>query len=442
MTAIDVHASLAGLEGLQEEDRGLSTLARALQGSEILKIAYAVRALASEGHDVLNLTVGDFNSSAFPIPSKLRDGITTALADGHSNYPPATGVLECRQAIRDLIERRLGLNYPVDAVLVVNGARPAICGAYLALLDEGEKVVFGVPSWNNHYYCTMVGAQSVAVPTRADHNFFPRVEDIEPHLADARLLCLNSPLNPTGTVIDPDELARIGRMVLDENRRRQDTGQRPLYVLFDQVYWLLVFGDARHSTPVHVNPELAKYTIIADAISKGFAATGLRVGWAVGPQDVLRKMGALLTHTGAWAPRAEQVATAALLNDDTAIDTYLAGMKEEVVVRLRMLEQAVQSVAELGWPAKAIAPQGAIYLSIRLDLKGATRADGRVIESDEDTRQFLLEEAGVALLPFRCFGLEDADAWFRASVGAVTRQECATVRDRMHRALATLRRPG
>ncbi|MEM7678930.1 MAG: aminotransferase class I/II-fold pyridoxal phosphate-dependent enzyme, partial [Myxococcota bacterium] len=240
MTAIDVHASLAGLEGLEEDARGLSSLARALQGSEILKIAYAVRALASEGHDVLNLTVGDFNSSAFPIPSALRDGVTAALADGHSNYPPATGVVECRQAIRDLVERRLGLNYPLDSVLVVNGARPAICGTYLALLDKGEKVVFGVPSWNNPYYCTMVGAKGVAIPTGAEHNFFPRAEDIEPHLHDARLLCLNSPLNPTGTVIDPEALAQIGRMVLEENRRRQRNADRPLYVLFDQVYWLLV----------------------------------------------------------------------------------------------------------------------------------------------------------------------------------------------------------
>ena len=440
MTAIDLHGALGSLEGLSPEARGLSSMARSLQGSEILQIAYAVRAMVAEGRDILNLTVGDFNSKAFPIPDALRDGVTAALADGHSNYPPANGVVECREAIRSMLERRLGLRYPLESILVVNGARPAICGTYQALIDEGEKVVYGVPSWNNHYYVTMVRANGVALPTTAERNFFPRVEDIEPHLKDARLLCLNSPQNPTGTVIDPNELARIAHGVLDENRRRAKEGRRPLYLLFDQVYWLLVFGDARHSTPVHVDPELAQYTILADAISKGFAATGLRVGWAVGPQDVLRKMTALLTHNGAWAPRAEQIATANLLNDDAVIDAYLTTMKQEVVVRLRMLEQAVQSLAADGWRARAIAPQGAIYLSIQLDLTGAVRADGQRIENDEDTRRFLLEEAGIALVPFRCFGLEAGQAWFRASVGAVTREECATIGDRLKAALATLRR--
>ena len=437
---VDVHSALEAIDGAKAEERGLSTLARSLEGSEILKIAYAVRERANQGYDVLNLTVGDFNSQAFPIPTDLRRGVTTALEEGHSNYPPANGVLECRQAIRDMLERRLGLNYPVSSILVVNGARPAICGAYQALIDPGEKVVFGVPSWNNHYYCTMVNATAVQLPTTADRNFFPRVEDIEPHLGDARLLCLNSPQNPSGTVIDPDELARIARGVLEENRRRAREGRRPLYVLFDQVYWMLVFGGARHSTPVHVDPELAQYTIFADAISKGFAATGLRVGWAVGPKDVLQKMTALLTHTGAWAPRAEQIATARFLNDDAAIDAFLATMHEEVGIRLAMLDEAVKGLATDGWNAEAIAPQGAIYLSIRLDLKGATRSDGRRIESDEDTRQFLLEEAGIALVPFRCFGLEDGDGWFRASVGAVTREECATVHRRLKDAAATLRR--
>ncbi len=440
MTVVDASSALQDIEAASPKGRGLSRLARSLQGSEILKIAYEVRGMAEGGHDVLNLTVGDFNSAAFPIPNMLREGVATALANGHSNYPPANGVIELRHAIRDMLERRMGLRYPLESILVVNGARPAICGAYQALIDRGEKVVYGVPSWNNHYYCTMVGAAGVPIPTSPDRNFFPRAEDIEPHLADARLLCLNSPQNPTGTVIDPDELARISRGVLDENRRRARDGRRPLYLLFDQVYWLLVFGTSRHCTPVHIDPELARYTIIADAISKGFAATGLRVGWAVGPKDILQRMTAILTHTGAWAPRAEQVSTAALLADDHAVDEYLAWMKEEVILRLRMLENAVNGLAADGWKTTVIAPQGAIYLSIRLDLAGWFRADGRRIVSDEDIRRFLLEEAGVALLPFRCFGLDQGDYWFRASVGAVTREQCATIGDRLRRALSTLKR--
>ena len=121
-----------------------------LVGSAILRIAGEVRAKIEAGEDVLNLTVGDFASSEFPIPDMLRDGVTTALAEGHSNYPPATGVMACREAVRDLYARRLGLEYPVESVLLAGGARPFIAGAYLALVNPGDKVVYPVPSWNSN----------------------------------------------------------------------------------------------------------------------------------------------------------------------------------------------------------------------------------------------------------------------------------------------------
>jgi aspartate aminotransferase len=208
--------------------------------------------------------------------------------------------------------------------------------------------------------------------------------------------------------------------------------------MFDQVYWLLTFGGVRHHTPVELVPEIVPYTIFVDGISKGFAATGLRVGWAVGPQDVIKRMGAILTHIGAWAPRPEQVATARLLSDRTAVDAHLSVMRREVFARLELLSRGVEALREKGHQVEAIAPQGAIYLSMRVDIRGKKTPDGTVIQTDEEIRKYLLHEAQIALIPFNCFGVKQDSAWFRASVGAVSKADCEAIGPRLEAALDRL----
>lgn len=435
---VDVSAYLEPTLRQSEDARGISRMAQSLAGSAILAIAGQVRAKIAAGEDVLNLTVGDFAPTEFPIPDKLRAGVVDAVNEGWTNYPPATGVAELREAVRSLYERRLGLDYPLESVLVAGGARPFIAGAYLALVNPGDKVVFGLPSWNNHYYCTITGAQTCALPTTAENNFFVRNEDLIGHLDGASLLVLNTPQNPTGTVLEADVLEHICEVVVEENRRRAKDGTPSLYVLYDQIYWLLTNDGVEHHNPVSLVPEMAPYTIFVDGISKGFAATGLRVGWSMGPPDVIRKMGAILSHMGAWAPKPEQLATAHLLNDDAAIDAYLAETGKGVLERLGILSDTIKTLKAEGHDVDCIPPQGAIYLSIKLDLKGKKTASGEVLRSDEDVRRYLLDEAGIAVIPFTCFGVEGDIGWFRASVGAVSVDGCKTIADRLRGALGKL----
>lgn len=437
--SIDVARYLEPTLAQSQVARGISTMAQGLVGSEILRVAGEVRAQIAAGHSILNLTVGDFSSTEFPIPEALAAGITEALAAGHSNYPPATGVLECREAVRRLYRERLGLEYPVDSVLIAGGARPVIAAIYMALVNPGDKVVYGVPSWNNEHYCTITGAHGVELTTTEADRFFFRTEELLPHLRDARLLVLNTPQNPTGTVMSEEALREIAEAVVAENRRRQAEGKAALYVMYDQIYWMLTFGEAVHHNPVTLVPEVAPYTIFVDGISKGFAATGLRVGWAVGPNDVIKKMGALLSHLGAWAPKPEQVATAHFMNDHAAVDAFLARMHTEVGARLDILAQALNALEAEGWTVHSIRPQGAIYLSLRIDLRGKRTADGQVLETDEDVRHFLLNEAGIALIPFRFFGVREDTGWYRASVGAVSKADCESIEGRLRGALAQLR---
>jgi aspartate aminotransferase len=340
--------------------------------------------------------------------------------------------------VQAMFEQRLGLRYPLDSVLVLGGARPAIAGTYLTLIDPGEHVIYGLPSWNNNHYTVMVGGRAIEISSDASSRFFPRAEDLRPHLEKARLVCINTPQNPTGTVIETGELEKISRLIVEENERRKSSGRRALYLVFDQVYWLLTFGEVRHHTPVELVPEIAPYTIFVDGISKGFAATGLRVGWAVGPQDVIKRMGAILTHIGAWAPRPEQIATARMLSDRAAVDAHLVHMRREVLARLELLSRSVESLHAKGYDVEAIAPQGAIYLSMRIDIRGRRTPDGKRIETDEDIREYLLHEANVALIPFNCFGVKEDGAWFRASVGAVSKTDCEAIGPRLEQALERL----
>lgn len=407
-----------------------STMARGLLGSEILKIAADVRALKASGRDICNLTVGDFDPQQFPAPPQLITDTEAALRAGHTNYPPSDGVLELRQAVVRYYERELGLRYPVESVLIAGGARPILYGSYGTVLDPGDLVVYPVPSWNNNHYVHLFAARSVQVPVSREHGFHPTAEDVRPHLRDARLLVVNSPQNPTGTVIAPAQLAELAQLVVDENKRRQQTGQKALFLLYDQVYWTLTFGNARHVTPVELVPASAPYVIMLDAISKSFAATGMRVGWAVAPPPLIARMRDFLGHVGAWAPRAEQVATAKWLDAVEPRQAWQRSFAAQLQQRLDAIYQGCRALAREGLPIEVIEPQGAIYLSARFDLIG------RRFSTNDEIRRHLLEHAGMAVVPFQAFGLREESGWFRLSVGAVSLRDIEAMLPRLRAALA------
>ncbi len=420
-----------------ESDRRVSEMAAGLAGSEILVIAAQVRAMMAQGVPVCNLTVGDFSPAEFRIPRLLEEGICEALRAGETNYTPSEGMPALREAVADFYRRRMGIKADADSVLVCAGGRPGIYGTYRALVDPGDRVVFPVPSWNNNYYTHMVGAEPVAVPCSAGNAFLPTRELLEPVISGARLLVLNSPVNPTGTTFTPEKLGEICDLVLEENRSR-GAGERPLYLLYDQMYWMLTFGSAEHTQPLALRPEIAEYTVMVDGVSKSFAGTGVRVGWAVGPRDLLRRMVSLLAHVGAGAPRAEQVASAALLADDAAVDAYHAEMKPAIRERLDALFAEMVRLGEAGFPVEAIAPMGAIYLSVRFALHGMKTPAGEALETDDQIRRYLLDAAGIAVIPFQAFGTRGETGWFRLSVGAVSVETITRSFPRLRAALEAL----
>jgi len=410
------------------EHQGLGRMASTLVGSEILRIAREVRELQAAGQPVLNLTVGDFSPQQFRIPAELEAGIADALRRGLTNYPPADGMPELRQAVRGFYASELGLDYPLESFLVAGGARPLIWAAYRAIVDRGDKVVYPVPSWNNNHYCHLVEAEGVAVETRPENGFLPTAEELAPHLEGAVLLALNSPLNPAGSGFRREQLAAIAETVVAENRRR-GAGAKPLHLLYDQIYWLIAADSAPHATPVDLVPDSAPYTVLVDGISKAFAATGLRVGWAAAPPHLALRMRDLLGHVGAWAPKPEQLATASILAEPEKARRLAAAVRDGIDVRLAELDRGLAALAADGLPVEHLPPSGALYLSAHFDLVerfGNNRA----------IRQHLLREAGFAMVPFHAFGTGDANGWFRLSVGAVGVDEIAPAIERVRAAIA------
>jgi aspartate aminotransferase len=415
-------------------DAALSEGARSLVGSEILKIAGEIRALVGAGKSVCNLTVGDFNPRYFPIPQALLDELQAALARGETNYPPSDGMPALRQAASDFTAREYGVRYPIESVLIASGSRPILYGAYRCVVNPGDVVVYPAPSWNNNHYCVLTKAKGIDVPTRADEGFQPTLADIAPHLASAQMIVLNTPLNPSGTAMKAKHLRDIAQAVVDENGRRIQAGRRPLFLLFDQVYGSLTFRTTKHDHPAALVPEVAPWLITVDGISKGLAATGLRVGWLLAAPELTGRMRDLIGHVGAWAPRAEQVATAKFLQNEVAVHSFRKQMNAALDARLEALYDGFTSMKADGYPVDCIQPQGAIYLSLRLDIVGKS-VGGTRIAGNEAIRRLILEQAGLAAVPFQAFGLMEETGWFRLSVGAVSMEEISQMFPRLRELL-------
>lgn len=414
-----------------------SVMAENLIGSEIIKLAAEINDKIKKGEKIYNFTIGDFDPKIFPIPVELRDEIINAYLAGHTNYPAGNGEPELRKQVAAFIQNYQQLTYKPEEFLISGGARPLIYAIYKTLLDAGDKVIFPVPSWNNNHYCHLSNAQQILIEALPENNFMPSAESIKPHLKDATLIALCSPLNPTGTVFTEKNLRDICELVLDENNRRPST-QKPLYVMYDQIYWMLTANDTKHFDPVSLYPEMRNYTIYVDGLSKAFAATGVRVGWAFGPFEIIDKMKSILSHVGAWSPKAEQVATAIYLSNKKAVDTYLDKFKNAVNERLVRFYQGFRKLQAAGLPLRAIEPQGAIYLTVQFNIIGKKTMAGEVIKNSTDITQYLINRAKTAMVPFSAFGAKDSSDWFRLSVGTSKVEEIDTVIDLIEQALKEL----
>ncbi|HLU86656.1 MAG TPA: aminotransferase class I/II-fold pyridoxal phosphate-dependent enzyme [Taishania sp.] len=415
----------------------VSDLAHGIIGSEIIKLAGEVNEKIKQGEKIFNMTIGDFSPKQFPIPQELKQFIVEEYQKDQTNYPEADGMLSLREAVANFIKQRGHLSYEKDEILIAGGARPVIYGIYKTIVNPGDTVIFAVPSWNNNHYSYLHGANAVVIEAKPEDNFMPSAADIRPHIQEASLVALCSPQNPTGTVFSKAGLEAICDLILEENKRR-GPNEKPVYLMYDQIYWALTYGNTEHHNPVTLRPEMKEYTIFVDGISKSLSATGVRVGWAMGPKAVIAKMKAILSHVGAWAPKAEQLATARFLSDLNLYDAFLENQKEKIYTRLKGFYDGFMALKAEGHAVDAIAPQAAIYLTIKIALHGKKTAEGKVLETTQDVTSYILNEAKLAIVPFYAFGASTSSPWYRMSVGTCSTDDIEIVIENLRSALNKL----
>ena len=400
----------------------VSEMAENLIGSEIIRLGGEIRERIAKGNKVYNFTIGDFDPNIFPIPEPLRDEIIRAYQKNLTNYPPANGLVELRHAVMKSLKRYQNLEYSENEILIAGGARPIIYAFYRTVVDPSDKVVFPVPSWNNNHYTHLTSAQPIFIEAQPANKFMPTAAELKTAIKGARLLALCSPLNPTGTIFNKSNLEEICDLVLEENQSR-GAAQKPLYVMYDQIYSQLIFDGAQHYDPVGLRPEMRPYTLYVDGISKSLAATGVRVGWAFGPEHIIEPMKSILGHVGAWAPRPEQHAAALFIDNSSEYDWFITEINNQASLRLKRFHEGIQQLKNEGFPVNSIAPEGAIYLTLQFALNGKSTPNQQVLTTTADITKFLLETCKLAVVPFSAFGASANSNWYRLSVGTATEED-------------------
>ena len=401
----------------------LSRVGNNIVGSEIIKISQQIKEI-SKTKPVANLTIGDFNSATWPIPAKLKEYIEQCYEDDLTNYPNSQGELNLRESVSKHIKHQFGVDYSPEEILIGGGVRPLIYTVYKATTNPAtpkangyvpaDNVIYPTPSWNNNHYCFLHGVEKNEIECLPENSFFPTVNDVATRINDnTSLVCICSPQNPTGRVIDTEVLKGICELIVNENNlRKNQVGSRPLYLFFDQIYSDIT-QNGKFVHPIKLCPEIRDYLICADGISKSLNATGVRVGWLFGPKDIVGKMTEILSHIGAWAPKPEQHGLDKYMRENyNDYIWHIDYVKTEYEWITHKICDSIEKMKEKGFRVDCQRPEGGIYISVYLDYVHS-------FTSTEDYISFLINECGLGIVPFEYFGSKQK-GWFRISIGNIS----------------------
>jgi aspartate aminotransferase len=389
--------------------RKLSLVGTNIVGSEIIKISQQIKEL-SKTKKVQNLTIGDFDSNINPIPEKLKDLIIESYHENLTNYPLSPGQLNLRQSVSEYLKKRQGIDYNENEILIGAGVRPLIYTIYKSIVEFGDIVLYPVPSWNNNHYSFLHSVNTIPIECKPENSFFPTVQDIEENVKSLNMVCICSPQNPTGRVINPETLKGICEVIVNENKRRGDK-ERPCYLFFDQIYSDITV-DGLFVHPLTLCPEIREYLICVDGISKSLCATGIRVGWLFGPKDIVSKMTEVFSHIGAWAPKPEQNAVAKYLNDYDEMVGFVKTKTKQYSDITNKICDKIEELKSKGFRIDCQRPEGGIYISIYF-------GESILFPSMETYTKFLIDKCSIGVVPFEYFGSKENRGWFRMSIGGV-----------------------
>ncbi len=355
----------------------ISERAAQLTPSLTLSIDSKAKAMKAEGLDVCGFGAGEPD---FDTPEHIKRAAIEALEAGFTKYTPNAGIPELRQAIADKLAADNGLNYRAGQVVVSNGAKHACYNAILATCQPGDEVVIPAPYWVSYPdMVRLVGADPVIVPTSERNAWKMRPEDFENAMTPrTKMLIMNSPGNPTGSVYTREELEAIVNVAAEED----------IYVLSDEIYEKLVYDDVKHVSIASLSQEAYDLTITVNGFSKSYAMTGWRLGYLAAPDAVVRAVDSIQSHTSSNPSSFSQYGALAALKGD---QQPLADMREEFDMRRNYMFDRLSKISNV----TAVKPQGAFYILVNISQLGLT---------SQNFADRLLSKANVAVVPGAAFG--------------------------------------
>lgn len=351
-----------------------------LKSSPTLQLTSLAKKLISEGIDVVSFGAGEPD---FDTPDFVKKEAIEAIRSGFTKYTPSSGILELKKAIQEKFKKENNLTYPIEQIVVSSGAKHCLFNIILATVDEGDEVIIPCPYWVSYPEMVNVAGGIVkTITTKAENNFKLKPQELEEAVSNkTKLLILNSPSNPVGSVYSKEELEEIAKLCCDND----------IYIISDEIYEKLIYDNLTHTSVASLNNSVYNLTFTVNGVSKAYSMTGWRIGYFAGPPDVVDAVKNLQDHSTSNPCSIAQKAALSALSDTT---NWAGGMCKEFKARRDYLIQRIAAIPSLSY----IKPEGAFYLFCDISKTG--------LRAQEFSMR-LLKEANVAVIPGEGFGRDD-----------------------------------
>lgn len=367
----------------------LSEKAKAVKPSSTLAITAKAKELRAQGIDVIGFVAGepDFNT-----PENIRNAAIKAINEGFTKYTPAAGIMELREAIAKKFAEFNKLTYKPEQIIISNGGKHSLTNAIIALTNPGDEFIIPAPFWLSYpEMVKLADGVPVQVNTKKENQYKVTVEELETAYTEkTKAIILNTPCNPTGSVYTRDELVAIANFVVEKD----------IYIISDEMYEYLIYGDEKHVSIASLNDEIYKRTITCSGLSKSYAMTGWRIGYVGAPIEIAKMISSIQSHQ---ASNPNSIAQKAALEAMTGPQEELANMVAEFAKRSKYLYEAICDMPYID----CIKPEGAFYAFCDCNQLVGKKYGDTVISGAGDVGKILIEDYNVAVIPCDDFGIEN-----------------------------------
>jgi len=351
--------------------------------SPTMAITSKAKEMRAKGIDVIGFGAGEPD---FDTPEHIKEAAKRAIDEGFTKYTPPAGIPELRKAVAEKLKDENGIDYDVSQIVITDGAKQALFSLMLSVIEEGDEVIIPAPYWVTYpEQVKFAGGKPVFVETKEENEFSLTLEDIEPAVTErTKLLILCTPNNPTGSVIDREELERIGKFC----------AERGILIASDECYEKLTYDGFKHTSIASISEEIKSITITINALSKAFSMTGWRVGYAAGPEEIISSMIKINSQSISNVNSiAQKAAVAALTGSQDFLKEWLKAFDE----RRRYMVEKLNEIPGV----KCLLPKGAFYAFPNVK----ELIEKSELKDDFQLADYLLEKAKIAVVPGSAFGM-------------------------------------